>query len=261
MILRPLATLALLACPALAFAQAAAPPSDVWSVGVAAVAIDSPYAGEGTRVRPVPLLRYEGERLFFEGASGGVHLVESGGFSLDALLSARLDGFDIDDLGRAELLANGVDADLLRDRDDGLDAGLRASFGADWGAVSLEGLHDISGASEGYEIALDYRYTWQFQGAALTASAGASWLSADLAGYYFGTLDEEVARGVVAYAPGSTVLPRTGLTLSRPIGATRWVLLGAVEYQFLSSELRDSPLLDPDRNGAARVVLGLSRRF
>ncbi len=252
--------IAILAFPAIALAQEASAPQR-WAVGLGAAAIESPYAGEDGRVRAFPLVSYEGERLFLRGISGGVHLMESGGFQLDAILAARLDGFDIDDLGRSELLANGVNPALLSDRDDGLDAGLRASYRSPFGVISLEGVHDVAGASEGYEFELDYRYTWKLAETALTAITGATWLSADTTGYYYGFLDEEVARGVAAYSPGSAVIPRVGVSLMHPLGSSRWQLLGALDYQFLPDELQDSPLLEPDTEGVARVMIGLSRRF
>jgi MipA family protein len=257
---RILAALTLLVLPAAAFGQDSTPPSDSWSLGIGAALIDSPYAGEGSRVRPFPLVSYEGERVFLSGISGGVHLYDSDRFTFDAILAARLYGFDISDLGRAELQANGVAPDLLSDRDDGLDAGVRATYRAGFGAIALEGLHDISDASDGYEISLDYRYTWQLGQTAVSANAGASWMSSDLAGYYFGILDEEVARGVAAFSPGSVVIPRIGMSLVRQLGS-KWQLLGSVEYEFLPSELDESPLLEPDSEGTGRLVLGLSRRF
>lgn len=258
---RNLLKLALLAPPATALGQQPTSTSDTWSLGVGAAAIDSPYAGEGTRVRPFPLIGYEGERVFLRGVSGGVHLYESGQFTLDALLSVRLDGFDISDLGRTELLANGVDPALLSDRDDGIDAGFRAGISSTWGAIALEAVHDISDTSDGYQISLDYRYTWLLDRSRLTTNVGASWMSSALADYYFGILDEEVARGVTAYAPGSALVPRLGLTLMQPIGKSKWQLLGSIEYRFLPGELSDSPLLEPGSEGVGRVLLGLSRRF
>lgn len=234
--------------------------SGEWTLGAGAIVIDSPYAGEGSRVRPVPLLGYEGERVFVRGTAAGLHLLQRGGFTLDAIVSVRLDGFDIDDLGRSELLANGVDAALLEDRDDGLDAGFRATYGGRWGAVSLQGVHDISDASDGYEIALDYRYTWLVGRSAITANAGSSLLSDDLAGYYYGTLDTEVARGVAAYAPGSAVVHRVGVTWTQPLGDA-WQLVASAEARHLPGELRDSPLLDPDSDRSGRLFLGVSRRF
>jgi outer membrane protein len=253
-------SLALVALPCTALAQQSPRASGEWSIGAGAAVIDSPYAGEGTRVRPFPLVRYEGDRFFLRGISGGMHLFENEGFRLDALLSARLYGFDIDDLGRSELAANGLDADLLSDRDDAVDAGFRAVYGSTWGSLTLDAVHDISGTNEGYELSLDYRYTWLLDRTALTVNAGTSWMSSNLADYYYGTLDEEVARGVMAYQPGSVSIPRVGLTIMHPLG-TKWQLMGSVEYQFLPNELQDSPLLEPDRNGMGRLVLGLSRSF
>ncbi|HST44666.1 MAG TPA: MipA/OmpV family protein [Luteimonas sp.] len=258
------AGLAFLTLSAIAAAQSApvADPSTrgEWTLGVGAIATDSPYAGEGSRLRPVPLIGYEGDRVFVRGTAAGVRLVESQGLSLDVIASARLDGFDIDDLGRRELLANGVDAELLEDRDDGLDAGLRATYGGGWGALSLEAVHDVSDASDGYEVAVEYRYTWLLGRSTLTANVGSSRLSDDLAGYYYGTLEEEVARGVTAYAPGAATVHRIGLTWMHPVGDT-WHLVASAEASHLPDELRDSPLLEPDSDRTGRLFVGFSRRF
>ncbi|TDK23770.1 MipA/OmpV family protein [Luteimonas aestuarii] len=259
------AGLVLLALSATTFAQSrsddpAPRATGEWTLGIGAIAIDSPYAGEGSRVRPVPLLGYEGERVYLRGTTAGLRLVQSQGFTLDAIAAVRLDGFDIDDLGRTELLANGVDAALLEDRDDGLDAGFRIGYGGTWGAVSLDALHDVTDASGGYEVALDYRYTWLVGRSAITANAGSSLLSDDLAGYYYGTLDSEVARGVVAYAPGSAIVHRIGVSWTRPLGDA-WQLVASVQATQLPGELRDSPLLEPDSDRTGRLFIGFGRRF
>lgn len=259
-IFRASGLLGLLVMPAITTGAEPAPPANRWALGAGAALIDSPYAGEGDRLRPFPLVNYEGERFFLRGISGGVHLRESEAFSLDAQLSARLDGFDIDDLGSAELLANGVDADLLGNRDDGLDLGLRVVRRSRFGTVSLEGSHDITSASNGAEVSFDYSYSWQLRGTTLTASAGSSWMSADLARYYYGILDEEVARGVTEYAPGSVVTIRMGVTVMRPLGS-HWRLLLSGEYVRLPDDLRESPLLESDARGTGRVVLGILRSF
>lgn len=114
--------------------------NDRWSLGIGVGVWDSPYAGEGTRTLPLPLVGYEGKRLFWRGRAGGVHLIDRGSFTLDAILSVRLDGFDIKDLGRSELLANGLDSDLVDDRDDGLDIGWRGRAGE----LKLEALADVT---------------------------------------------------------------------------------------------------------------------
>jgi MipA family protein len=252
-------SLLFLVLPAMAFAQQP-PPADRWAVGLGMAAIDSPYAGEGTRVRPFPLVSYEGPRVFLRGISGGVHVYSGDALTLDALVSPRLDGFDIEDLGRAELQANGLDPDLLQDRDDGVDIGMAATYRSSLGTISLEVLRDIASASTGSEVSLDYGYSWRFGRSMLTTRVGASWMSSELAAYYYGVSDGEVTGGAVAYAPGSVVTPRVGLTLVHALGS-KWRLLASGEYLVLPDDLRDSPLLEADANGVVRVMLGVTRSF
>lgn len=252
---------AILAVPSIAAAQSSTSRSERWGIGAGVFVIDSPYAGEGTRTRAVPLIAYEGESFFLGGTGGGVHLYREGGLSLSAVASARLQGFDVNDLGAEELRSNGLDPGLLSDRDDGLDAGLRATYGSTWGAVTVEAIHDVTDTSGGHEISLDYRYSWLFDRTQISAHAGASRMSADLAQYYYGTLDEERQLGVISYSPDVAVVGRLGVTLRRSIGQSGWQLLASVEHQRLPGELTASPLLEADRDWTHRVMLGLSRHF
>lgn len=259
--------LCLLACvPGLAFAQvrgdgpAAQRGADGWSVGVAVAASDSPYVGEGTRVQPFPTFAYEGERLFLRGISGGVHLVDTGAFQLDLLASARLDGFDIDDLDAAGLAANGLDARLLDDRDHGLDVGVGAAWGGEWGRLRVHALADVTGASGGRELGVEYTYAMRAGAWTLLPSAGLSWMSGDLSDYYYGTLDDEEARRVPRYRPGAVWVPRVGVTGLRGFGE-RWGGIVGLQYEHLPDALADSPLLERGASGVPSVFAGLSYRF
>lgn len=231
-----------------------------WTLGVAASAIDSPYAGEGTRFRPLPLVRFQGERFFLRGGDAGVHLFKRDAFNVDAFVSGRFDGFDIDDLGRTELAANGVDAALLEDRDDGLDAGLAAGWLGRAGRIRLRAVADVSGTSDGLEASLDYGYPIRWGRTTIEPIVGARWMSSDLADYYYGTLDAEVARGVPLYRPGAAVVPRLGLSFARAL-TPRWTLVGRLEYEILPDEITDSPLLEPDTDGTASLMIGIGRSF
>ena len=46
-------------------------PPQGWALGVGAIAQDSPYAGEGSRVHPIPLISYQGDHFFFQGLTAG----------------------------------------------------------------------------------------------------------------------------------------------------------------------------------------------
>lgn len=233
---------------------------DRWEIGIGVVARDSPYAGEGTRIRPFPMIRFEGQRFFWRGLAGGVHLFKSESFGIDALVSGRFDGFDIDDLGRAELARNGVDARLLSDRDDALDLGLAVRWEGRAGELTVRALADVTDTSGGYELGADYAYPLQLGQTTLVPGVGVRWLSDDLANYYHGTLDEEIRRGVVAYRADAAVVPQVSLGFQRPL-SRNWKLSGGLQYQFLPSEITDSPLMERDVSGTASLRLGISRGF
>ncbi|TWI67413.1 outer membrane protein [Pseudoduganella lurida] len=231
-----------------------------WGLGLGAAVSDSVYAGEGTRVRAVPLLTYEGERFFWRGIGGGAHLLRQGGLSLDATLSARFDGIDRKDFGTAELARRGVDRALVDDRDDGLDLGLAASWRGAYGQIEVAVKGDVTSASKGYEAGLRYAYPLQFGGTRITPNAGVSHLSKKLANYYYGTLAAEAARGVPDYGPGGATVPRIGIDVFHPF-AGRWAVIGNVSYRRLPDRLQDSPLVEEGKDGAASAFIGVARQF
>lgn len=257
-----LALLSGLACTAAAQPRdgAAAAERSPWGVGVAAVVSDSPYAGEGTRVIPVPLLSYEGERFYFRGITAGWRLVDTPAFELAAVAKARLSGFDIDDLDRGQLARNGLDAGLLEDRDHGLDLGLGMEWSGSAGQLQLELLADASDRSGGQEASLQYGFPMPAAGGLVTPIVGLTWQSDDLADYYYGTLPGEVARGAMDYRPGAVTLPHVGVSFFRPLGRT-WSLVGALRYTRLPGALADSPLIERGADGSTSLFVGVSRGF
>jgi outer membrane protein len=231
-----------------------------WGVGVASVISDSPYAGEGTKVLPIPLVTFEGERFYFRGVTAGWRFVRNDSFELAGIAKLRFDGFNVDDLGRTELATNGINAALLEDRDLGLDAGIGVKWTGAAGEIEMEFLADATDTSGGQEITLQYGHPFRVGNGRLTPSIGATWQSDDMANYYYGTLNTEVARGVANYKPGSVVTPYAGIQYFRPIG-DRWALLAFAKYSVLPDELTASPLLEPESDGVTSVFLGFSRGF
>jgi len=254
--------------PAVAWAQPAPSTSDVlarqvevrWLIGAGAGISDDGYAGESTRVRPFPWIAYEGERVFWRGLSGGVHLVDGPRLGLDVMISGRFDGFDADDLGRSELARNGVDRDLLQDRDDAADVGVAVAWRSRAGEFKVTALADATDTSGGQELAVDYAYALHWGRTTWVPGAGLRWQSKDMADYYYGTTDKQIARGVPAYRPGSVLVPQLSMGFSTPLGE-HWQLMGAASYRFLPQEITDSPLMDGDTNGSVGLRIGIGRAF
>lgn len=246
--------------PTMVLAQPQAGTSPVWGLGAAVAVNQSPYAGEGSRLTPIPLLNFDGEHFFFKGISAGWRLVGNDSFELAAFGKLRLDGFDVDDLGQSELAANGIDYRLLDDRKIAFDLGLGIKWSGRPGELEFELLGDVTATSAGQEASLQYGYPMRVGHGLLTPLLGLSWQSANMANYYYGTLDDEVARGVVDYQPGSIVMPHVGLQYFRPM-AEHWVVMVFVKYASLPDAAQNSPLLDADAEAATSVLLGVSRGF
>jgi outer membrane protein len=235
-------------------------PSQRWALGVGAIVQTSPYAGESMRVQPVPLISYEGEHFFFRGITAGWQFFENETFELAAIAQFRFDGFEIKELGRRELAANGLDSRLLDDRDDSLDAGISASWSGSAGELELELLADVTGKSKGQEFSLQYGYPLDLGRTLITPNIGVTYLSKDMANYYYGTLDSEVARGVIDYKPDAVTIPHVGVNVMRFFG-NNWTFLAFLEYSALPNKITDSPLLERDTKGTAEIVIGVQRAF
>jgi outer membrane protein len=230
-----------------------------WGLGAAAIVSANPYAGRGTRYSPFPLITYESERVFFQGVSAGVHLYDGDLLEVDLLAKANFGGMDAEDFGRTELARNGINRDLLDDRDDSADVGFNIGLEGNWGEFELQLLADVLDASGGYEASAEYGYPLRFgKRLTVTPKAGINWLSADTANYSYGTLDSEVARGVPRYQPGSVAIPEVGVSIEYNFTG-RWLLLSELSYESLPNKVSDSPLLES--GSSARLMIGVLRAF
>lgn len=233
--------------------------SSRWGLGLGAIASDNPYAGRDTRYTPFPLITYDSDRLFFEGVTAGVHLLDTSALEIDFIAEANFDGIDAEDFGARQLAENGIDRALLEDRKDSADVGFGVNFEGRYGELKFQALADVLDASGGYEVSASYGYPFSLgERLVLTPTVGAKWLSADRADYYYGILDEEIARGVTSYRPGAVVIPEAGLDLQYSF-ADRWLLLGSLKYRALPGKVEDSPLLDSGQS--IRLFIGVLRAF
>ena len=229
-----------------------------WAFGVGTIVSDSAYAGERSRVIPVPVVSYLGERFFIRGVSIGYQLFKDDAIQLDLLGKYRFAAFEVDDLGASELASNGIEPRLLEDRDGGVDLG----FGMKWtgiaGELDFELLADATNTSGGQEVKLEYSYPISVGLGRLSPSTGITWMSQDLANYAFGTLDSEVARGVVDYRPGAATIPQVGLSFAHPL-SRKWFFFGSVRYAVLPDKIRQSPLIEDGVDGEASLLLFFTR--
>jgi MipA family protein len=246
--------------PFASHAQSADDSDSGWSIGIGVATRSAIYEGESGRSIPFPLIGYEGERFYLEGTSVGYRLIENDSFTLKAHVSASFNAIAADDFGRKELAARGINRNLLEDRDMGADAGMTASWKTAGGTFEADVRADISNTSDGYQASLDYSLPFPFGNATVIPGVGVTAYSSKLANYYYGTLPDEIKRGVVNYKPGSATVPHASVTAIVPF-ASKWTFISGVTVEFLPKEITDSPLVDKDSDMVPTLFLGISRSF
>jgi len=236
--------------------QADAATASRWRLGLGVAVSDNAYIGQGSKVTPFPLVDFEGDRFFFRGITGGIHLLKSDGFVVDAIITTGFNNIDASDFDRAALARRGINRNDLEDRDRSIDAGFAASWTGRLGQLKAVAKTDISGSSEGAEYSLEYGYPLQWGGFRITPTVGATFLSSKVADYYYGIHPDEVRRGVPGYEPGGALIPQVGVNLTRPIGA-KWALMIGARYSVLPDKISNSPLIDGSHGSS--VLVGFSR--
>lgn len=262
--LRKIICIALLGTPFVTIAQQgqeAGSSLHNWSLGLGVAVRTGVYLGQDDKVMPFPVLSYESDRFFLRGAYGGIHLFKNDAFSFSAILSGQFDGLDVEDMEESKLAEFGLSRSQLVDRKLGADAGIEATWHGRLGVFAAQTLTDITGASDAMEAKLNYQYFWRLgRQWTIIPNIGLTWMSDDRANYYYGTLDQEVSRGVANYQPDSMVIPHISLGASYAF-TEKWRVTATVSHKFLPSEATNSPLISNEKNNITIAFIGITHRF
>jgi outer membrane protein len=220
-----------------------------WFVGAGALVMSKPYRGLDSKAYVIPVLSYEGDRLYLRGIVGGYRLFKGERWSLGPVLRPCFEGYQAED---STALAG------MRDRHPSLDAGVEWSWLADWGLVTVSLVTDVLGKHDGQELEVSYTAMLPHAGFDFIPSAGVRWRSSNLVGYYYGVQADEARAGRPAYEPGDTITPVIRLTVRRKLSA-RWSALGAAQYEWFGGAITDSPIVENDY--AVSFILGLAYSF
>lgn len=217
-----------------------------WSLGVAGVSSDGSFKGINRDNLAVPMVGYEGERVYFRGFEFGYRLnPQAPGTPLEqrsphewALLVTgapfRFRPGDSDDLQMRELDSRSFGAEIA------IDYKYRSRFGV----ADLRAGQDLRGnghrlsASYGYPITTDVR-RWQ-----VSPSIGVNFISSGYTDYYYGVSAEESLRsGLDEYSSQDAFNPFIRVSGYYRFNE-RWNLFGAVVGSRLSSKIANSPMAD-----------------
>lgn len=221
----------------LAFGQSALGGDLSLSLGV--FATPSEYRGMDTKVLPMPLLRYEGERLFVNGYTAGAYLWKDERQRLfvgASLLPQYFRSSKSDDWAMKQ----------LDNRNISVLATLGYGIDTEWGSLSLRASGDVTGTSDGFLADVSYSYTLRAGDFSLTPGAGVLWTSSDHNDYYYGISRSESSRsGLRRYSPDSGFSPYLRVAAGWDM-TEHWSLYASWTAMFLSDEIRNSPMVDRD---------------
>jgi MipA family protein len=216
------------------------------AIGAASRIERSPYRGAGTRRDFLPLYLYEGERLYLHSLSVGWKLGASEARRFEVFLKQRFEGHPTDDIPPG--LAG------MAPREPGIDFGISAQRGGDWGIAYAELLHDVSAASKGSELRVGYKVPWRSGRLWLRPHAMLAVRSGRLNDYYYGVRASEATAERPAYEARGGVVPELGIDAAYSL-TERWRLLGGASIARLPSTVSGSPIVE--RRTQRSVSLGL----
>jgi outer membrane protein len=136
--------------------------------------------------------------------------------------------------GTAETEAEDPQQILERERDTTYLAGPEWNF--NYGRVSgqVSALYEVTGRYNGSEVRAAIAVPLIQTSGALTASAGATWKSAELVTYYYGE------KGI--YEAGSALNPFVKLAYKLPLG-DHWRINALAHYEWLDDAIANSPII------------------
>lgn len=230
-----------------AFAQApgAKPRS---SLGVAVVALKSPYTGYKTDTVGAPIISYEGRKFHFRGGSFGYTLLDSDSTEVSLMASPYMMRFKRND-------SHDVQVRQLSNRGFSAMAGVAVRHTAPWGLLQGNVQAEVSGHGGGIAADAKYAYPLPLGRVTLVPGVGLNYAGKGLNDYYFGVSEDEARRsGLARYRAGGGVSPYADLTAVMPLGP-HWTATASVRRTRLSDAVKDSPMTTGSHMDSAALSL------
>lgn len=226
-------------------------PPDQKNFGPSFLVSNSLYKGEDDNLFiPIPLLYYKVDRFLISGLTAKYEVVSDRFTTLSAFGQWRFDGYKP---GDSTFLAG------MEQRKRGFDGGLelklsnRASEN-----VTFSFATDLSGNHKGNEIKLSYGKTFRNNRTIITPTVGVKLQSNDVTRYYYGVRAAEATAARPVYSPGAATSFFAGANIIHPL-SDRWTLFALVNFEKLSSEISDSPIVDAGHR--ALLISGIMYNF
>lgn len=228
------------------------------TLGIGAGYSTQPYRGVSNDVIPLPVVSYQGDQFFLQNTKAGYYLWNDGQQKVNMNISYHPQSFkgsDSDDIRMQQ---------LDRRRDTAM-MGLGYSVNGAFGQLSADVSADILNRSRGIIGDINYGYAINQDLLTVTPTAGLDFANRKYNDYHFGISGDESRRTSLtgigtlpAYDAGSSVTPYMGVNVNFALTGG-WNLFGIAQHKFLSSQVKDSPMIT--QSGQTLVGGGVSYSF
>ncbi len=136
--------------------------------------------------------------------------------------------------------------DSLRNREPGLNAGIRSTFYRGDNLFQFELLKDATNEHDGYLMSVFAGRSWLYNNWNLHTIIGARYWSQEVLDYFVGVREDEASERFPAYQAesGTVMVAEAGVTY--PLNE-HWIFRGTVSSWKLSDSIENSPLISGDR--------------
>ncbi|MEM1190062.1 MAG: MipA/OmpV family protein [Pseudomonadota bacterium] len=209
-----------------------------WGLGVGGIIEDDGYLGLGSETNLLPVLHIETERFQLLGYQLQWNLAEFEHSEFSFVGGYRFDGFEADDADELE---------GMEDRDGTVDIGFSYEVETRFGDFEVSAVRDALSKHKGFEVSLEYGLTIPVWRGSLRPYVAYSYMSEDLANYYFGVEPDEAGAHRFAYEVGSASKTTFGVDSLWRLG-DRHSLKFELSYTAFDSAIADSPIMERDDN-------------
>ncbi len=228
--------------------------AETWQLGILAENSRSPFINGQSETNALPMVNYIGERFSY--VAGKAQFVLSTGKGSETYLVGQIRqrqfysaSFDFDD---------DLEIEGMNGRHSAFEMGLGSTKQSTWGKYEFEGLIDVTGAHEGFELTVKYSYP-KLSGRWLIEPAISLQLQGkNLVDYYHGISDSEAHDERPAYEGTQAINSLLSMTVGYSINPQLFAIAG-MEQLDLDNSISDSPIIDEQQ--IRKIYLGLIYTF
>ena len=217
-----------------------------WSWGIGVVGSEDVYTDYDSRVIPVPMIVYNGDRLHLFGPYVTYDVYRPGDVTVSALLNPVFAGYKASDSPVLE----GMDT-----RHYSMAAGVGVAYRPGRWALSTDIVHDLLGVNEGYESETSVSYVFPLGSIFIEPGIGMTFQSQDYVDYYYGVREGEARSWRPQYSPGSNINHNISLTFisNRIAGGSTRLQITRTTY---GDEITESPLTSGKHSLGVNLLFG-----